>query len=299
MLAQTYEPFEYLLVHNCSTDGSREIAARYAARDSRIRLIDQASLLPQLENFNSALSHASPAAKYIKFVFADDSLVPTCLEAMVALGEANPQVGLISSYWRAGEHINGRGVVWEQEVWDGRQIARRHVAERIYLFGSPTTVMYRASLVRAQAPFFDTGAYHADTKACYQLLARADFGLVHQVLSYLRRQPESISGRTLELEPYGLAHYLMAMQFGPTVLSPDEWQAVAGRERRTYLGWLSVGLFTRPPAFREYHLRGLATIGEAMPWSRRLHYLPAGLVEVVAGLFERLAKRLRRMAGLI
>ena len=39
VLAQSYSHFEYILLDNCSTDGSSEIAAAYASRDSRIRLI--------------------------------------------------------------------------------------------------------------------------------------------------------------------------------------------------------------------------------------------------------------------
>ncbi len=39
VLAQSYSQFEYILMDNCSTDGSSEIAATYASRDPRIRLI--------------------------------------------------------------------------------------------------------------------------------------------------------------------------------------------------------------------------------------------------------------------
>lgn len=299
VLAQTHGRFEYLLVNNCSTDGSREVAASYAARDSRVRLVDQPRLLPQLENFNSALGHADRQSRYIKFVFADDALTPSCLEEMVRLADSDPLIGLVSSYWRAGDLINGRGVEWGREVWEGREIGRRHLAERIFLFGSPTTVMYRADLVRSRTPFFDLNAYHADTKVCYQILEHSRFGLVHQVLSYLRRQPESTSGRTMDLEPYGLAHYLMAMQFGPTFCSAPEWTEIRRRERRTYLGFLSVALLHRQRAFGQYHLRGLATIGERMSWGRRLRYLPAGLVDLAASLFVRVGRRLRHIAGLI
>jgi len=38
VLAQTYQNWEYTIVDNCSTDGTAEIARRYAAKDSRIRL---------------------------------------------------------------------------------------------------------------------------------------------------------------------------------------------------------------------------------------------------------------------
>ena len=39
VLAQTYHNWEYILVDNCSADGSTEIARRYAKTDSRIRYV--------------------------------------------------------------------------------------------------------------------------------------------------------------------------------------------------------------------------------------------------------------------
>ena len=56
VLGQTYPNFEYLLVNNCSTDGSLEVAERFAAVDKRIRLITNSHHLPQLPNYNAALA---------------------------------------------------------------------------------------------------------------------------------------------------------------------------------------------------------------------------------------------------
>src|SRR6185436_974142 len=37
ILAQTFENFEFIIVDDCSTDGSSEVLRRYAERDRRIR----------------------------------------------------------------------------------------------------------------------------------------------------------------------------------------------------------------------------------------------------------------------
>src|SRR5215470_11110782 len=76
VLAQTHDSFEYLLVNNASTDGSREIAARYAARDSRIRLDDNEQLVDQVANYNGAIDRISGESKYVKIVQADDAIDP-------------------------------------------------------------------------------------------------------------------------------------------------------------------------------------------------------------------------------
>jgi glycosyltransferase involved in cell wall biosynthesis len=38
VLSQTYDNFEYLIVNNCSTDGTLAIALDYAKKDPRIRV---------------------------------------------------------------------------------------------------------------------------------------------------------------------------------------------------------------------------------------------------------------------
>jgi glycosyltransferase involved in cell wall biosynthesis len=79
VLAQSYSNFEYLLVDNCSTDGSGEIADTYAHRDSRVRLIRRSQLLSQVQNYNQALAEISEASEYCKIVQADDFIFPDCL----------------------------------------------------------------------------------------------------------------------------------------------------------------------------------------------------------------------------
>src|SRR5262245_49195446 len=79
VLGQTHRRFEYLLVDNHSTDGSADIARRYAARDERIRVIRNTEFLAQVPNYNNALLHISADSRYCKVVQADDALFPRCL----------------------------------------------------------------------------------------------------------------------------------------------------------------------------------------------------------------------------
>ena len=58
VLTQSYAEFEYILMDNCSTDGSAEIAESYARRDPRMRVIRCSEFVPQLKNYNRALAES-------------------------------------------------------------------------------------------------------------------------------------------------------------------------------------------------------------------------------------------------
>src|SRR3974377_931912 len=72
VLEQDFQDFEVLISDDCSTDGSAEVIARYAAKDSRIRFKIHPANLGMVENWNWCLSEAR--GDYIKFLFGDDRL---------------------------------------------------------------------------------------------------------------------------------------------------------------------------------------------------------------------------------
>ena len=98
VLAQSYQNWEYILVNNCSTDGSLEIARRYAARDQRIRLTTNSEFVGELKNYNLALRQISPYAKFVKIVQADDWIVPECTQEMVAVAVTDPDIAIVGTY---------------------------------------------------------------------------------------------------------------------------------------------------------------------------------------------------------
>ena len=78
VLAQTYSNWEYVIVNNCSTDRSREIACGYAEKDKRIRITDNDVFLNSIQNQNNALCKISADSKYCKVLHTNDWLFPEC-----------------------------------------------------------------------------------------------------------------------------------------------------------------------------------------------------------------------------
>ena len=293
VLAQTYSNFEYILVDNCSTDGSLEIAERYAERDPRIRLIRRPALLSQVQNYNGALTEISSASKYCKIVQADDFIFPDCLRLMVQTFEQSESIGLVSAYDFKGGKIRGSGVPYQTTPFAGRDIARLYLRDSIFPFGSPTTVMYRSSLVREQRPFFAEGLLHEDTEKCMQILERWDFGFVYQVLSFLRVGNESVSSVVRSFEPDRLDRYILVQRYADTFLPLDEAAALKALARREYYRFLAeAALEMRGREFWNYHQMGLKSLDERID----LRSLIPGICREVLWLAANPGSTLRRLA---
>lgn len=193
ILAQTYQNWDYTIVNNCSTDGSGEIARRYAARDPRIRVHDNHQFLRAIPNHNHALRQISPGSKYCKMVFADDWIFPHCIEAMIAVAEEHPTVAVVGAYGLEEHRILWSGLQYPSTVVSGRDLCRRMFLENMYVFGTSSSVLYRSDVVRSRDPFYNESNFHADREACVVLLKMWDFGFVHQVLTFKRLAPGSLT----------------------------------------------------------------------------------------------------------
>lgn len=80
-LPQSFTDFEVLVVDDNSTDNTLEIANRYAALDTRIRVLKNSHNLGLVANWNRCIELAR--GEWIKFLFQDDLMAPECLERMI------------------------------------------------------------------------------------------------------------------------------------------------------------------------------------------------------------------------
>lgn len=262
VLSQSFDDFEYLLADNRSNDGSREVAESHAARDPRIRLLHFDEHLPQLENYNRALSHVGPGAEYVKIVQADDLLMPRCLEEMVQRADSDEGIGMVGAYTLLQDHVFLDGLDFREEILDGRDAGRRYFFGGPYLFGTPSTSLFRAGVVRAHREFFPTDTRIGDACAALRTLADARFGFVHQVLSVSRVRTGSISADWGRMGIDTLTRRVMLERYGERFLSPTELERTRRVFRRRHYRVLAEGWLTRrPQAFWDMHRNELAVVG--------------------------------------
>jgi glycosyltransferase involved in cell wall biosynthesis len=262
VLRQAYSNWDYTIIDNCSTDGTLEIAQRYAAKDARIRVHRNNLLLGAIQNHNFALRQISPSSKYCKVVFGDDWIFPGCLEEMVELAEANPAVGIVGAYALEGQRISWAGLPYPSHVVSGHEICRRHLLEGLYVFGSANAVLYRADLVRSRDPFYDESNIHADTDVCFDLLKSNDFGFVHQVLTFTRVRPASLSEMTNDLGTSFACMLRILVAHARDYLTREEYNARLAQHISEYYAFLGKSLMLgRKPAFWNYHKSVLTQSG--------------------------------------
>jgi glycosyltransferase involved in cell wall biosynthesis len=287
VLAQTYSNWECTIVNNCSTDGTLAIAQKYAATDSRIHAITTDSHMPALANFNLAFRQIAPTSKYCKMVLADDWIFPECLERMVAVMEEHPSIGIVGAYGLDGLSVLYTGLSYPSHIVPGREICRQRLLGGPYIFGSPTSVLFRSDLVRGHDPFYNESNMQADSEACFELLKECDFGFVHQILTFSRNRPTSRleASRELNTLAAGVLHEVLV--YGRYYLTPQEYAHSLKATVSKYYDFLALNLVEhRPRAFWDYHKQKLKE--EGVGFSRaRLAYMVSRRVMMKFHLIRR------------
>ena len=288
VLRQTYQNYEYIIVNNRSTDGTIEIAMTYAARDSRVRVHTNEKFVGVIENHNTAFSLMSPRARYCKVVSADDYIFPTCVMRMVELGEQSPSVGIIGTYQLSGDIVKWQGFRYPSTVLQGREVGRRvFLARQVFIdgqpllgFGTPTSLMYRAELVRSSPAFYPDPSPHADTSACFKSLQSSDFGFVYEILSYERTHAETQTSASLHINRYLSQTLSDLLAYGSFYLSKSELDQQVAEALNSYHRFLAVNYFvgSRDKKFWDYHKGRLQELGYPLS---RLTLLKAAAVGVL------------------
>ncbi|MGH8143193.1 MAG: glycosyltransferase family 2 protein [Steroidobacteraceae bacterium] len=255
VVAQTRTDWEYIIVDNHSEDGSVAIAERYAAVDHRIRLVRCSEFVNVHRNFSRSARLMHPRSAYCKFLSADDRMCPRCLDRMVAVAEAHPTVGIVSSYRLDDGRVTQTGVVpCSEQCLPGAQVMRTAFLKGQYVTGSPSQLLYRAELVRRSDPFFDETVWHSDTDAAFRTLLACDLGFVHEVLTHTRRHSGALTSSSVRVNTYLPNEIRLLIRFGRRVLTAREYRAAIRLMLARY-AWFLLRQSLRPARLRdvEFH----------------------------------------------
>lgn len=248
VLNQNYNNFEYIIVNNCSTDRTLEIASVYAEKDSRIKIVNNSNFVGAIENHNIAFKLISPESKYCKIVSADNVIYPEAISRLVEVAKLKQSIGIVGSYQIMGSEDKGWSVMWSglpyrSSVLSGSQICRSTLLGGQRVFGSPTALLYRSDLVRTADSFYPNQTLQADLSAIYKSLQTTDFGFVHQVLSYERVHNESQTSKHIRKGTYEIAFIRDLLEFGPTYLTESEFNNRLDQVLSNYYDLLAGSIF--------------------------------------------------------
>jgi hypothetical protein len=160
-----------------------------------------------------------------------------------------------------------------------------HFLEGAYLFGAPTTVLMRSSIVRSRRPFYDEDTWLVeDLSACYEVLRQWDFGFVHQILTFVRtRNDGSILSARRGFDAMSLDRLAVITRHGADFLDSVEYRQAYRLTKKYYYSRLAVGVLQRKGSeFWEYHRTGLDEIGAHLEYLTLAGHVVGEVVRLLA-----------------
>jgi hypothetical protein len=150
VLAQTFSDFELVIVDDCSTDGTLDVAREYERLDSRIRLVVNEHNLGDYGNRNHAATLVR--ADLFKYHDSDDLMYPHCLDVMVSMLSSEPRAGFGLS--RGGPWAGG---ACPMLLTPRMAYQREFFGEGLFMCG-PAGAMFRTRTFQKLGGFVDAGA---------------------------------------------------------------------------------------------------------------------------------------------
>jgi glycosyltransferase involved in cell wall biosynthesis len=299
VLHQTYHNWEYIIVNNCSTDRTPEIIADYANRDRRIRAVHNTEFVGAVKNHNIALSRISSNSKYAKFVQADDFLFPNCLEEMVAVAEAHPSSGIVTSYQLRDRRVHNDGWPYTTTFVPGHEVCRQFFLEGKVPFGNMTSFLLRSDLIHARPlAFFNEQYLFADTEAYFAILQNHDYAFVHQVLSFHRMPDNSLSSYGRRHNEWSFAVLYFTKTYGHIYLTPGEYKRCWKRSLNQYYRCQGHELFhLRERSYWQYHRERMQELGYSLSLPHLLKGAVSTLADILLGPVKAVGRILRSILG--
>jgi glycosyltransferase involved in cell wall biosynthesis len=186
VLQQSFDDAELIIVDNCSTDGTTKWLEEKAAATPRIHVHKNPRDIGMTANFNACLRHAK--GEYVKFLCADDLLLPGCLQRMSLALDSDARttlaVGGRELVDESGEKIAMQRYARRNITLPGGQVINRCIFGANYI-GEPSAVMFRRQA--AQRGFDESLSQLMDLEMWFHLLEQGSMANVADEVCAVRQ----------------------------------------------------------------------------------------------------------------
>ncbi len=208
VLSQSFTDFEFLILDDGSSDGTRALIERYASADSRIRPIirENRGLIASL---NQLIEEAR--GTLVARMDADDVCKPERFARQVAFLAANPECGVVGSWTEDIDEFGDRYRLEGRDHPLNHEDFLRAIEQGAPLLCHPA-VIFRRDIVRA------VGGYHAAFRHCedmdlwLRLASTTRIANLPERLLRYRHYGDQVSSRYATEQQIGAAVALLAFR---------------------------------------------------------------------------------------
>lgn len=200
VLSQQGVDVDLLIIDDCSTDDSFDVAQQLADADPRVRIRRHEVNAGYIATFNEGLSEA--AADYTVKLDADDLLLPGALQRATTVLDLHPSVGFV--YGRPlrfdGSLPPARQGDWSHQIWEGAAWLGERCRKTTNCICNPEVVM-RTSVLHAAGMFKSHLKHTCDLELWLEMSALCDVAYITGVDQAAYREHPTSMQRTVNSGP--------------------------------------------------------------------------------------------------
>jgi len=188
ILNQTFIDFEFIIIDDGSTDGTRNIVSKYASQDRRIVQVCNPENIGLTRSLNKGIELAR--GTYIARQDADDISDRTRLEKQINYMQNHPEVGLLGTAYHSIDE-RGNYICTNYPETSDTAIRWRMLFRNAFIH---TSIIIRREILTKKYLFYsDKLTYSQDMDLWVKLMVYAKAANLKEPLVFLRRHENSIS----------------------------------------------------------------------------------------------------------